>query len=130
MLLSTLLTANIILSVLHSIKHVPQCVHMIRNNSADGVSLCYIHGELGLNLLSVFATFKMYVTLHNPTYLLPILLEKSFSFTMIVVMLHLKKKYSIEEDDDCGDTWKDVESDYHDDTWKDVDYDDNSLEIV
>jgi hypothetical protein len=38
---------------------------------------------------------------------------------MIVVMLHLKKKYSIEEDD-CGDTWKDVESDY----------DDNSLEIV
>ena len=44
-------------------------------------------------------------------------------------MLHLKKKYSIEEHD-CGDTWKDVESDYHDDTWKDVDYDDNSLEIV
>jgi uncharacterized protein with PQ loop repeat len=130
MLLSTLLTANIILSVLHSIKHVPQCIHMIQNNSADGVSLCYIHGEMGLNILSVFTTFKMYVTLHNPTYLLPILLEKSFSFTMIVVMLHLKKKYSIEEDDDCGDTWKDVESDYHDDTWKDVDYDDNSLEIV
>ena len=38
----------------------------------------------------------------------------------------LQKKCTL----DCGDTWKDVESDYHDDTWKDVDYDDNSLEIV
>lgn len=118
MLLSTLLTANIILSVLHSIKHVPQCIHMIENSSADGVSLCYIRGELVLNILSVFTTFKMFVSLHNATYLLPVLIEKSFSFTMIIVMFYLKTKYSIEDSDDSdyNDTWKDVDSDYDDDS--------------
>ena len=114
MLLSTLLTANIIISILHSIKHVPQCIHMIENESADGVSLCYIRGEMILNLLSVFTTFKMFVGLHNATYLLPVLIEKTFSFTMIVMMFYLKNKYSDEDsDDECdyNNTWKDVESD-------------------
>ena len=44
-------------------------------------------------------------------------LEKSLAFCMIVVMFHLKNKYSNNDDDD----WRSVESDYSsDDDWRSV----------
>jgi len=125
-MLATLLIANIIISVLHSIKHIPQCMHMIENETADGLSMRYIQGELCLNMLSTMTTLKLFVTLHNSLYLLPVLLEKSLAFCMIIVMFHLKNKYSINDDDDddeYGD-WHSVESDYSsDDDWHSVESD-------
>ena len=123
-MLATLLIANIIISVLHSIKHIPQCMHMIENETADGLSMRYIQGELCLNMLSTMTTLKLFVTLHNSLYLLPVLLEKSLAFCMIIVMFHLKNKYSINDDDDDDDEygdWHSVESDYSsDDDWNSV----------
>jgi len=120
-MLTTLLIANVIISVLHSIKHIPQCMHMIENETSEGLSMRYIQGELFLNILSTMTTFKLFITIHNSMYLLPILIEKSFAFCMIVVMFHLKLKYSNEDSDEeseYNDTWKDVESD--DDDWHSV----------
>lgn len=120
-MLTTLLIANVIISVLHSIKHIPQCMHMIENETSESLSMRYIQGELFLNMLSTMTTFKLFITIHNSMYLLPILIEKSFAFCMIVVMFHLKLKYSNEDRDDdseYNDTWKDVESD--DDDWHSV----------
>ena len=113
-MLTTLLIVNVIISVLHSIKHIPQCMHMIENETSESVSMCYIQGELFLNMLSTITTFKLFITIHNSMYLLPILIEKSFAFCMIVVLFHLKHKYSNEDSDEeseYNDTWKDVESD-------------------
>ena len=120
-MLTTLLIANVIISVLHSIKHIPQCMHMIENETSEGLSMRYIQGELFLNMLSTMTTFKLFITIHNSMYLLPILIEKSFAFCMIVVMFHLKLKYSNEDSDEeseYNDTWKDVES--YDDDWPSV----------
>lgn len=120
-MLTTLLIANVIISVLHSIKHIPQCMHMIENKTSESLSMRYIQGELFLNMLSTMTTFKLFITIHNSMYLLPILIEKSFAFCMIVIMFHLKLKYSNEDRDDeseYNDTWKDVESD--DDDWHSV----------
>ena len=116
-MLSELLILNIIVSVLHSIKHVPQCIHMMNQKNGDGLSIQYIYGELLLNMVSTITTFKMFITIHNSIYLLPVLLEKSFAFGMIIMMFYIKKKYEYTEDDD----WHSVESEYtEDDDWHSV----------
>ena len=118
-MLSTLLVLNIIVSFLHSVKHLPQCIHMSNRETGDGVSLQYIYGELLLNMISTITTFKMFVTIHNSIYLIPVLLEKTFAFGMIIAMLYIKKKYEdIDDESEYNDTWKDVESD--DDDWHSV----------
>ena len=55
-MLTTLLIANVIISVLHSIKHIPQCMHMIENETSESLSMRYIQGELFLNMLSTMTT--------------------------------------------------------------------------
>jgi uncharacterized protein with PQ loop repeat len=116
-MLSELLVLNIIVSVLHSIKHLPQCIHMINQKNGDGLSIQYIYGELLLNMVSTITTFKMFIAIHNSIYLLPVLLEKTFAFGMIIVMFYIKKKYENTEDDD----WHSVESEYtEDDDWHSV----------
>ena len=110
-MLSTLLVLNIIVSLLHSVKHLPQCIHMSNRETGDGVSMQYIYGELLLNMISTITTFKMFVTIHNSIYLIPVLLEKTFAFGMIVAMLYIKKKYEYTDEDD----WHSVESEYSDD---------------
>ena len=119
-MLSTLLIVNIIISVLHSVKHVPQCLHMMEHENADGLSTRYIQGELLLNMLSSVVTFKMFVTIHNSFYLLPVLIEKTFAFSMIITMYYLKQKYT---GDLCDDDWRSVDSEYSDDDddWRSVD---------
>lgn len=111
-MLSTLLVLNIIVSFLHSVKHLPQCIHMSNRETGDGVSMQYIYGELLLNMISTITTFKMFVTIHNSIYLIPVLLEKTFAFGMIVAMLYIKKKY-----EDIDDDWHSVESEYSDDEY-------------
>jgi uncharacterized protein with PQ loop repeat len=116
-MLSELLVLNIIVSVLHSIKHLPQCIHMINQKNGDGLSIQYIYSELLLNMVSTLTTFKMFIAIHNSIYLLPVLLEKTFAFGMIIVMFYIKKKYEYVEDDD----WRSVESEYtEDDDWRSV----------
>ena len=105
------------LSLLHSVKHLPQCIHMSNRETGDGVSMQYIYGELLLNMISTITTFKMFVTIHNSIYLIPVLLEKTFAFGMIVAMLYIKKKYEYTDEDD----WHSVESEYSDDEdWRSV----------
>ncbi len=126
-MLSTLLIVNIIISILHSIKHVPQCIHMIEHNNADGLSMRYIQGEILLNVLSSGVTFKLFCTLHHAIYLIPILIEKTVALSMIIVMFYLKQKYSNTQllitDDLCDDDWRSVDSEYIDesDDWRSVD---------
>ena len=116
-MLSELLVLNIIVSVLHSIKHLPQCIHMINQKNGDGLSIQYIYSELLLNMVSTLTTFKMFIAIHNSIYLLPVLLEKTFGFGMIIAMFYIKKKYEYVEDDD----WRSVESEYtEDDDWRSV----------
>ena len=118
-MLSTILIMNITISLLHAIKHVPQCIHMIEHKNADGLSMQYIRGELLLNGLSSVVTFKLLCSLHHATYLLPTLVEKVTSLSMIIAMFHLKNKYShsqIETPDD----WRSVDSVDSDD-WRSVD---------
>lgn len=60
-MLTTLLIINVIVSVLHSIKHIPQCMHMIENETSDGLSMRYIQGELFLHLFSFKMPIKLFV---------------------------------------------------------------------
>jgi hypothetical protein len=83
---------------------------MSNRETGDGVSMQYIYGELLLNMISTITTFKMFVTIHNSIYLIPVLLEKTFAFGMIIAMLYIKKKY-----EDIDDDWHSVESEYSDD---------------
>ena len=119
-MLSTLLIVNIIISVLHSIKHVPQCMYMIEHKNADGLSMRYIQGEIILNVLSSMVTFHLFCTLHHAIYLIPVLLEKTTALTMIVTMFYLKQKYSHNDHND--DDWRSVDSEFNDeDDWRSVD---------
>jgi hypothetical protein len=81
-------------------------------------------------MLSAGVTFKLFLTLHNAIYLLPILLEKSVSFGMIIVMFCLKREYSndqIQIMNESGeeDDWRSVESDEsgEEDDWRSVESD-------
>ena len=119
-MLSELLVLNIIVSVLHSIKHLPQCIHMINQKNGDGLSIQYIYNELLLNMVSTITTFKMFIAIHNSIYLVPVLLEKTFAFGMIIVMFYIKKKYENTEEEEEED-WHSVESEYtEDDDWRSV----------
>ena len=122
-MLSTLLVLNIIVSLLHSLKHLPQCIHMYKIKSGDGISIQYIYGELLLNAISTMATFKMLISINNSLFLIPILLEKIFTFGMIIGMFCIKKKY-----EDIDDDWHSVESEYSDDDdWHSVESIDLSI---
>ena len=109
-MLSELLVLNTLVSVLHSIKHLPQCIHMINQKNGDGLSMQYIYGELLLNMVSTITTFKMLILIHNSIYLIPVLLEKILSTLMIFTMFYIKKKYEYTDEDD----WHSVESEYSD----------------
>ena len=110
-MLSELLVLNTLVSVLHSIKHLPQCIHMINQKNGDGLSMQYIYGELLLNIVSTITTFKMLILIHNSIYLIPVLLEKILSTVIIFTMFYIKKKYEYTDEDD----WCSVESEYTDD---------------
>ena len=123
-MLSELLVLNTLVSVLHSIKHLPQCIHMINQKNGDGLSMQYIYGELLLNMISTITTFKMLVLIHNSIYLIPVLLEKILSTLMIFTMFYIKKKYEYTDEDD----WHSVESEYSDDEdWHSVESIDLSI---
>ena len=131
-MLSTLLIANIIISILHSIKHVPQCMYMIEHKNSDGLSMRYIQGEILLNVLSSMVTFNLFCKLHHAIYLIPVLLEKTTALSMILTMFYLKRKYSHDKTDiidnlcDDDDDWRSVDSEYIDesyDDWRSVDSD-------
>lgn len=123
-MLSELLVLNTLVSVLHSIKHLPQCIHMINQKNGDGLSMQYVYGELLLNMISTITTFKMLVLIHNSIYLIPVLLEKILSTLMIFTMFYIKKKYEYTDEDD----WHSVESEYSDDEdWHSVESIDLSI---
>jgi hypothetical protein len=93
-MLTTLFVVNIIISILHPMKHIPQCLYMIQHENADGLSMIYIQGEMVLNTLTTMVSISLFLHLHHAIYLLPIIFEKIMSLSMIAWMMHLKQKYT------------------------------------
>ncbi len=93
--LSTLiLLLNIINSILHPIKHIPQIIHTLKTKSVNDLSLMNIICELGLNLLSVICFLLMYFCMEHKIFFIPIIIEKLSSTIFISTIFYLKKKYT------------------------------------
>ena len=108
-MISVILITNIIVSILHPLKYIPQCLHIIQRESADDISIRYIQGEILLNAISTSISVSMLLNVHNFMYFLPIICEKSLSLGMIIYIAYLKHLYSlnnIEEDN----IWNSVSS--------------------
>jgi hypothetical protein len=93
---------------------------MYKIKSGDGISIQYIYGELLLNAISTMATFKMLISINNSLFLIPILLEKIFTFGMIIGMFCIKKKFetidyaNMESEYSDNEDWHSVKSEYSD----------------
>ena len=58
-MLSVFIIINIVISIIHPLKYIPQCIHIIRRESVDDLSLSYIHSEVLLNLSSTSITHSV-----------------------------------------------------------------------
>ena len=115
-MISIILITNIIVSILHPLKYIPQCLHIIQRESADDISLQYIQGEILLNAISTTISVSMLLNVHNFLYFLPIICEKSLSLGMIIYIAYLKHKFQLNN----HDVWNSISS--IDDTDDDNDY--------
>lgn len=115
-MLSIILITNIIVSILHPLKYIPQCLHIIQRESADDISLQYIHGEILLNAISTTISINMLFNVHNFVYFLPIICEKSLSLGMILYIAYLKHTFQLNN----TDVWNSVSSIDDYDNWSNV----------
>jgi uncharacterized protein with PQ loop repeat len=90
-----LLILNIIISILHPIKHIPQILHTIKTKRVEDLSRTNIICELGINLLSVSSCILVYVYMGKKAFFIPILVEKMSSTILIATIYYLKDKYTI-----------------------------------
>ena len=91
---SIILLLNIINSIIHPIKHIPQIIHTIQRKCVDDLSLMNIVCELIFNLSSITSFLLIYFYMGKNTFLIPIVIEKFSSFIFITTIFYLKKKYS------------------------------------
>ena len=96
---SLILLLNIINSILHPIKHIPQIIHTLKTKSVNDLSLMNIICELGLNLLSVTSFLLMFFCMKHKIFFIPIIIEKFSSTIFITTIFYLKRKYSTVRDD-------------------------------
>ena len=89
-----ILILNIINSIIHPIKHIPQIIHTLKRKSADDLSCSNIICELILNILSVITFLLMYFYVHKKILFIPIIIEKLSSTIFIITIFYLKKKYT------------------------------------
>lgn len=90
-----LLLLNIIISVLHPIKHIPQILHTINTKKVEDLSKTNIICELVLNLMSVSSCILVYIYMGKKTFFIPILVEKLSSTILIGTIYYLKDKYAM-----------------------------------
>tara|TARA_Y100001970_G_C14202547_1_gene841970 strand:+ start:1174 stop:1509 length:336 start_codon:yes stop_codon:yes gene_type:complete len=90
-----ILFLNIIISVLHPIKHIPQIIHTLNTKKVEDLSKLNIISELCLNILSITSFLIMYIYMNNTTYILPIIIEKFSSICFVIIIFYLKNKYTI-----------------------------------
>jgi hypothetical protein len=91
---SILLILNIIISVIHPIKHIPQIVHTMKTKKVDDLSKANIICEFVLNILSLTSSILVYFYIGKQPFFLPIVIEKASSTIFITVIYTLKKKYT------------------------------------
>lgn len=96
---SLILLLNIINSILHPIKHIPQIIHTLKTKRVNDLSLMNIICELGLNLLSVTSFLLMFFCMKHKNFFIPIIIEKFSSTIFIFTIFYLKRKYSNVSDD-------------------------------
>ena len=89
-----ILLLNIINSILHPIKHIPQIIHTLKTKSVNDLSLMNIICELALNLLSVISFLLMYFCMKHKIIFIPIIIEKISSTIFISTIFYLKRKYT------------------------------------
>ena len=120
-MISIFILVNIIISIMHPLKYIPQIIHINRRESVEDISLHYIGSEVTLNCLSTSLTLKMILETHNFIYFLPIFCEKTITLGVILYILYLKKFYTTNEnltwndvvsidsfDEDINEIWNDV----------------------
>lgn len=90
-----ILFLNIIISILHPIKHLPQIAHTIQTKKVEDLSKINILCELGLNTLSVTSCIMIYFYMEKKTLFIPIIIEKISSLIFIGTIYYLKIKYTI-----------------------------------
>jgi hypothetical protein len=90
-----LLLLNILISVLHPIKHIPQILHTLHTRSVEDLSKTNILCELGINLMSVSSCVLVYIYMGKKPFFIPVLVEKLSSTILIGTIYHLKDKYTI-----------------------------------
>jgi uncharacterized protein with PQ loop repeat len=91
---SFILFLNIIISILHPIKHLPQIAHTIQTKKVEDLSKINILCELGLNILSVTSYIMIYICMEKKTLFIPIIVEKVSSLIFIGTIYYLKIKYT------------------------------------
>ena len=126
-MLSLFIIVNIVIAVLHPLKYIPQCIHIVRRESVDDLSLSYIGSEVLLNLSSTSITLNMLIVTHNFVYFVPIFCEKLFTLLIILYILYLKYKYASNNNNTLHDVSSNEEllNDEIDNTWDDGSSNDN-----
>ena len=80
-MISIFFIINILISVMHPLKYIPQITHINRRQSVEDISLNYVLCEIMENLISTSLTFKMILDTHEFVYFIPIFSEKIITFT-------------------------------------------------
>lgn len=86
---------NILVSIMHPLKYVPQITHINRRQSVEDISLNYVLCEAMENLISTTLTLKMILDTHEFAYFVPLFSEKIITFTIILYILYLKKNFQL-----------------------------------
>ena len=120
-MISIFFIINILISVMHPLKYIPQIIHINRRQSVEDISLHYVLSEVIENLISTSLTLKMILCTHEFAYFVPIFSEKIITFTIILYILYLKNKFSTKEDNMLQDVSLNESSDIEiNNTWTDV----------
>ena len=93
------LILNIILSILHPIKHIPQILHTVSTKKANDLSKLNILCEFILNIMSLTSCILVYVFMGKQKFFLPILIEKASSTIFIITIYILKIKYTTDQEE-------------------------------
>lgn len=90
-----LLLLNILISILHPVKHIPQILHTLKTRRVEDLSKANIICEFGINLMSVSSCILVYIYMGKKSFFIPILVEKLSSTILIGTIYYLKDKYTI-----------------------------------
>ncbi len=90
-----LLILNIISSILHPIKYIPQIIHTIKTKKVEDLSKVNIICELILNMMHLTSFSLIYIYIGQKQFFIPIIVEKVTSTIFIGSVLYLKNKYTV-----------------------------------